>query len=155
MFKSCTRTTLCLALVSLLAITAFAAASLHHSIWTHHPLAVKDGDTGTWYNSFDSGNAIGSWTESTRQGYFNATAQVSRGSNYEFDLMSINGSDNDSIDGVWDIKRDGTVVCDGCVGTAYGLSGGVGDYFKIYIGDRHCYSEKWHFSGYIDDRFDY
>ena len=41
------------------------------------------------------------------------------------------------------------------MGKAYGLSGAIGDYFKIYVGMPHIYAERWHFSGYITNRFDY
>lgn len=127
-----------------------------HSIWSQgKPLMLNDGDTNTSYNSFNTGNAAALWTEKTRGGYFQAVAEVAAGPTYEFTLVAIGSSDADTIVGLWDITRNGTLVCSGCVGQAYGLNQSVGDYFKIYIGSPTCYEERWHFSAYITDRFDF
>lgn len=127
-----------------------------HSIWTQQPYVVIDGDTNTQHSSFNRGNAAALWTENTRDGYFYAVVEVSSGEVYEFALIAIANSDADSITGFWDVKRNGTLVCNGCVGKAYGLSQSAGsNYFKIYIGDSLCYKESWHFSAYITNRFDF
>lgn len=57
--------------------------------------------------------------------------------------------------GLWDVYRNGSLVCNHCVGKVYGLSGAIGSYFKIYVGTPLAYAETWHFSGYITNRFDY
>lgn len=75
--------------------------------------------------------------------------------NYDFTLVSITGSDNDTISGRWVIRRNGAVVYNNCLGRAYGLSQPVGKYFKIYVGTPVAYAEKWHYSGYITNRFDF
>jgi hypothetical protein len=127
-----------------------------HSIWSQKPIMVRDGNTNTQYNSFKRGDAAALWTEHTRNGYFKAVAVVSAGDIYEFTLTAIGNSDAESITGLWDIVHNGALVCNGCVGQAYGLNQPAGtNYFKIYIGDQLCYQELWHFSGYITRRFDF
>lgn len=127
-----------------------------HSIWSEKPYVVIDGDTNTQYTSFNKGDAAAVWTEDTHHGYFHAVVEVAPGNTYEFTLIAISNSDADTITGFWDIARNGTLACSGCVGKAYGLSQPVGsNYFKIYIGDALCYKELWHFSGYITNRYDF
>lgn len=74
---------------------------------------------------------------------------------YEFTLVSIGSNTAKAINGLWDIRRNGILVCEGCIGQAYNLEVAVGDYFKIYIGDAITYSTKWHYSAYITNRFDF
>lgn len=139
----------------LFSVTALAQT---HSIWSQKTFLVKDVNTQTTYKSFQKGYAAAAWTEKSRNGYFRAWAEVSPGKTYEFVLVAIGNSDAESITGLWDVKSSGTVVCSGCVGKAYGLNAPVGagtNYFKIYVGDRDCYKESWHFSGYINNRFDF
>ena len=128
-----------------------------HSIWSQKPLLVIDGNTKTQYNSFSKGNAAGLWTEKTKGGYFHAVAKVSSGDTYEFILVAIGNSDADIITGLWDVKHNRTLVCSSCVGVAYGLKqpASSSSYFKIYVGNPRCYEELWHFSGYINSRYDF
>ncbi len=127
-----------------------------HSIWSQKPYVVIDGDSNTQCTSFNKGDAAALWTENTRDGFFQVAVEVSSGDTYEFTLVAIGTSDADRITGFWDVKRNGMLVCIGCVGQAYGLNQPSGnDYFKIYIGDPLCYKELWHFSGYITNRFDF
>jgi hypothetical protein len=70
-------------------------------------------------------------------------------------LITPTASDADSITGKWIVRRNGVIVCNNCIGKAYGLSAAVGNYFKIYIGTPAAYAEKWHYSGYITSRFDF
>lgn len=127
-----------------------------HSIWSNKPLLVRNGNTQKDYNTFKKGNAAVLWTEKTDKGYLHAVAQLSSGDTYEFILVAIGTSNDENITGLWDVKLNGTLVCDGCVGKAYGLNQPAGaSYFKIYIGDSLCYHELWHFSGYITSRFDF
>jgi hypothetical protein len=124
-----------------------------HQIASDKPLYVADGDTGVWYKpSF--GDSSSNWQVSTKQAFSHAIA-VTTGGLYEFRLVHVQMSDNSSIQGLWDIYRDAVLVCDNCVGKAYGLDGALGDYFKIYVGTPVAYAEKWHYSGFITHRFDY
>ena len=141
-------------LLGLFSSAAWAKWIPVHSVWSdNQPLYVADGDTGKWYTS-TLGFSASSWQETTPQAFSHAVA-LAGGSLYEFRLVSVSSSDSDSILGLWDIYRDGTLVCNLCVGQAYGLSGAIGDYFKIYVGTPFGYAEKWHFSAYITNRFDY
>jgi hypothetical protein len=142
------------AVSSLLASAAGAKWLPVHSVWCDdRPLAVVDGDTGVAYTP-SSGDSASSWQETTPQAFSHAVATTSNGL-YEFRLVAVSASDNDSILGLWDIYRNGTLACNHCVGKVYLLSGAIGSYFKIYAGTPLAYAEKWHFSGYITNRFDY
>lgn len=127
-----------------------------HSIWSKKPLFVINGNTKMEYKTFKKGKAAALWTENTNKGYVHAVAQVATGDTYEFILVAIGTSTDENITGLWDVKLNGTLVCNGCVGMAYGLNQPMGaNYFKIYIGDSQCYHESWHFSAYITSRFDF
>ena len=143
-----------LVLATLVPVAASAKSQPVHSVWSdNRPIYIKDGDTGQLYNA-TSGSASHNWQESTGQAFSHAIG-VANGDLYEFRMVSLTSSDSDSINGLWDIYRNGTLVCNHCVGSAYGLSGAIGNYFKIYVGTPLAYAEKWHFSGYITNRFDY
>ncbi len=125
-----------------------------HSVWSDNsPLAVKDGETGEWFTP-DLGYSSSNWQEGTEQAFSHAVA-FGNGHLYEFRLVTVSTSDNDEIGKLWDVYKDGVLACDDCVGKVYGLSGAIGDYFKIYVGSPFAYAETWHFSGYITNRFDY
>ena len=125
-----------------------------HSVWSENrPIYIIDGDTGKLYNA-ELGYASHNWQETTGQAFSHAVG-IGGSNLYEFRMVSLSSSDSDSINGLWDIYRNGALVCNHCVGKAYGLSGAIGNYFKIYVGTPIAYAEKWHFSGYITNRFDY
>ncbi|HEV2854103.1 MAG TPA: hypothetical protein VHC97_15010 [Thermoanaerobaculia bacterium] len=132
---------------------AWAQGEPVHSVWSTRPIAVIDGDTGATFTPRE-GYSVSSWQESTPQAFSHALGRTNL-KTYEFRLVSVKGSDSDSILGLWDIYRNGVLVCNLCVGQAYGLSGAVGNYFKIYVGTPTEYAEKWGYSGYITSRFDY
>jgi hypothetical protein len=142
----------------LAAIAPVAAAAKWlpvHSVWSENrPIYIKDGDTGQLYTP-ERGYASHNWQEGTGQAFSHAVGIIPSGDVYEFRMVSLSFSDSDSINGLWDIYRNGALVCNHCVGKAYGLSGAIGNYFKIYVGTPLAYAEKWHFSGYITNRFDY
>ncbi len=124
-----------------------------HQIASDKPLYVIDGSTGVGYTpSF--GDSSSNWQAFTNQAFSHAVAQAAGGL-YEFRLVHTSSSDDSTIVGLWDVYRDGVLMCDDCVGKAYGLDAPVGNYFKIYVGTPLAYAERWHFSGYITHRFDY
>lgn len=141
----------------LLLFSATALAQSTHSVWSDKPLMVIDGQTGTSYNSFTSGNAATAWTEGTVRAYVRAFAVIKPKLTYDFELVKVTSSDADTISGLFDVKRNGVLVCNKCVGKAYGLSQAAtgSNYFKIYVGTPAGYAEKWHYSGYITSRFDF
>ena len=145
---------LALALIALLAAAPLAAQPVH-SVWSDTELGLRDGEFDVWLTP-TSGNSVSSWQEGTSEAFSNAIADAGR-DNYEFRLVAVTSSDSDSINGLWDIYRNGSLRCNNCIGSAYGLSqaAGVGNYFKIYVGSPFAYAEDWHYSGYITARFDY
>ena len=129
-----------------------------HDIESDRPLALRDGDTGVSYSTFSFGKCVISWKDNTRYGFFHARAVVTAppaSTTYEFTLVGIARSNDDYIEGLWDIARNGGIVARGVVGKAYGINQPVGAYFKLYCGDSQCYAEKWHYGAYITHRFDY
>ena len=148
-------------LVSFTPVTLFSATALAHdthSVWSKKPLPVKDGQTNTEYKTFVKGNAEFAWTESTVRAYAHAIALTTPNLKYEFILVRTTGSTADGIDGLWDIRRNGVLVCNNCVGKAYLLSPSMippGNYFKIYVGTPSAYAEKWLYSGDRTERFDF
>jgi hypothetical protein len=154
MMRLTKRLSLAVVLLGLCASAAWGKWLPVHSVWSdNRPIYVIDGDTGITYAP-SQGYSASSWQQTTPQAFSHAAALTSNGQ-YEFRLVAVSASDNDSISGLWDIYRNGTLACNHCVGQAYGLSGAVGSYFKIYVGTPLAYAEKWHFSGYITSRFDY
>lgn len=142
------------ALFALMVAVPLAAQPVH-SVWSDKVLALRDGEFDTWLSP-SSGNSASAWQETTPQAFVNA--QATSGSDvYEFRLIALGSSTDDEIVGLWDIYRNSSLRCAACVGKAYGLnqSAGVGNYFKIYVGDPLAYAEDWHWSGYITARFDY
>jgi hypothetical protein len=141
-------------LFSLFAASAQAKWLPVHSVWCEdRPILVRDGETGKTYTP-DLGYSANSWQESTPQSFSHAVA-LAGGNQYEFRLITTSSNDVDSILGIWDVYKNGVLACNHCIGKAYGLSGAIGSYFKIYVGTPLVYAENWHFSGYITNRFDY
>ncbi|GIQ67343.1 hypothetical protein DUZ99_02560 [Xylanibacillus composti] len=128
-----------------------APATYVHGIFSERALYVVDGLTGDQYPV--RGNAIASWTEhplqSGNQAFFNAIVHNAAGDRYEFRLVSLGNTTNDSIYGKFDIYKNYNLVAQ-VTGTAYGLSLPVGNYYKFYDSQ-----QNWHVSGYITDRLDY
>ena len=137
-----------------------------HNIRTSSGLAVKDAQTGCWYNSFSYFRASTSWTEPS-PGYdaaanFRGVAKVfaaglCAAGFYDFTLLKTASTTDDEIVGTWDVIRNGTTVCAACSGKAYGLNQPAGaNYFKVYVDDPlYPGTEDWLFSGYINSRFDF
>jgi hypothetical protein len=142
-------------LVFLFSASAFAQTS--HSVWSDKPFIVIDGATKKEFKDLKKGDAIFAWTQATPRAYAHAHGVISPALNYDFMLISPTASDVDSISGRWIVRRNGVIVCNNCIGKAYGLSqpAGVGNYFKIYVGTPLAYAEKWLYSGYITSRFDF
>jgi hypothetical protein len=139
----------------LFAGSAFAQAG--HSVWSEKPLLIKEGDTGTTYKTFLKGTAVFAWVETTIRAYAHARGHISSTKYYEFILVKTTSSDADSISGLFNVRRNGALVCNKCVGKAYWLSpgGGPGNYFKIYVGTPSGFAEKWLYSGELTNRLDY
>jgi hypothetical protein len=135
--------------------SAPALAQDSHSVWSTKPLYVNDWATHAHYDAFVSGNAAFAWTQMTPRAYAHALAIVTPNLKYDFMLVTVTGSDADSITGRWNVRRNGVPMCSNCIGKAYILSQPIGNYFKIYVGTSAVYAEHWHYSGYITSRFDF
>lgn len=128
-----------------------------HSVWSDKPYLVKDEVPGKEYKNLVKGHAAFAWTEATVRAYAHAVAVVSPVLNYDFMLIKTTSSDADSISGLWNVHRNGVLVCANCVGKAYLLSqpAAPANYFKIYVGTPAAYAEKWGYIAYIKERFDF
>jgi hypothetical protein len=144
---------LVLALLAFCSVPALAQNS--HNVWSTKPLAVNDWAAHISYNAFVRGDASFAWTETTVRAYAHAHAVVTPALQYDFMLISVTSTTVDTINGRWNVRRNGVIVCNNCIGKAYILNGAIGDYFKIYVGTPAMYAERWHYSGYITNRFDY
>lgn len=142
-------------LVLLFSASAFAQNS--HSVWSDKPFLIIDGATKKEYKDIKQGDAIFAWTQATPRAYAHAYGVITAALNYDFMLITTTASDADSISGRWIVRRNGVIVCNNCIGKAYGLSqaAGGGNYFKIYVGTPMAYAERWLYSGYITSRFDF
>lgn len=142
--------------VMLFSVQAYAQSAdpVHSVQCDDKPLYLIDYQYGVTYSTFKYGYSVISWQEGSDPSFAHATAYTP-GGEYEFRLDTPHGNSSSEIKGEWDITRNGTLVCNDCIGVGYGLDGSVGDYLKIYVGTPWSYAENWHFSGYITDRFDY
>lgn len=136
---------------------AFAAAQPRHSVWSEKPFIVRDGATGASHNALLRGKASFAWTQATPRAYAYAFGEVTAALIYDFTLVSVTSSTVDTINGRWVVRRNGVIVCHNCIGKAYGLNQAADGtkYFKIYVGTPVAYAEKWHYSGYLNNRFDF
>jgi hypothetical protein len=153
MIRATFRILILLTILTVCSLPALAQTS--HNVWSAKPLGVNDWLTHTSHSTFVSGNASFAWTETTVRAYAHAHAVVTPALNYDFMLISVTSTTADTINGRWIVRRNGAIVCGNCIGKAYILNGAVGDYFKIYVGTPAMYAERWHYSGYITNRFDY
>ncbi|MBN2529041.1 MAG: hypothetical protein JXR76_21810 [Deltaproteobacteria bacterium] len=142
-------------IISIISFSAFAQDV--HSVHAEKALYLRDGDTGQWYNTV-KGTCTMNWSDQTRNGFFHAVAYPQAGTllTYEFELVAISNSNDSYIEGFWDITKNGVLVCEGCVGKAYGIDAPIDQYFKLYVGDDSQNNDNtWHFSAYVTDRLDY
>jgi hypothetical protein len=140
-----------------LCIFSLVSAQNVHQVASDDPWLLFDGETGQEYKDL-RGKCSMNWKAGERYGFFNAKIKVKDvfpPLRYQFQLVSISNCTSDYIKGIWDIKRNGTIVAKGIVGKLYGINLAVGDYFKFYGGDSNCYAENWHLSAYISYRLDY
>lgn len=156
------------ALVMLGLFTVSAAAQATHSVWTNdNGLVIFDAQTGCQYTSLAAFDMATSWTEPAPPLYsavahFRGVSKAYAYSPacptdhfYEFRLVRTASTTVDDINGRWNVYRDNVLVCNGCNGTAYGLSAAVGNYYKVYIDDPFFGPMTWLYSGYIDARKDF
>ncbi len=149
----------CVVLLVLFVIARGDVLAQEHSVISKKPYYLVVGETANEYSNFTDGYALISWKESTPHGpygFFYAKAVVGKPKPvYEFILVAINNSARDRIDGLFNIYKDGLLVYDKCAGELYAIELPVGEYFKLYITESRCNAEtQWHFSAYIDYRFD-
>ena len=149
------RFTLGFTLLAVLSVPALAQTT--HSVWSDKPFLVKDGASGKEFKVFVKGDAAFAWTQATIRAYAHALGVISPTLNYDFMLVNPTSSNADSISGLFDVRKNGVLVCHNCMGKAYGLNqpAGGGNYFKIYVGTPTAYAEKWGYIGFLTNRFDF
>lgn len=162
-----------LAILAIALLSVAATAQIRtHSVWTNNNgLAIRDAQSGCTYTNLTGGfvgfNMATSWDEPTpgnpADAHFRGVARAIGFSlacpnrAYDFRLVASTVTGADNIDGVWNVFRNGVLVCNNCNGTAYGLSqvAGVGNYYKVYIDDPVFGPQTWLYSGYLDVRKDF
>jgi hypothetical protein len=129
-------------------VPALAWSNPIHNVWATTPMYVAD--TAGWYNATTVNSSFG-WNEATGYAFGNARATV--GTNvYEFQLTSVTASTTSGqIIGTWNVTKNNVVICGNCQGSAYGLDGGVGNYYKIYVGPNNAF----HLSAGITNAYNY
>lgn len=145
-----------LLLVSVGFVFQLCAADVH-TVVSEKPYILTDGENGSTYYHLEGYCTI-NWKDKTRYGSYFAKIFVHDSPIrlvYEFTCISISNSNDDFIEGLWDIRRNGVLVASGIVGKLYGLNQPVGSYFKFYGGDTQCNTNTWHMSAFVVDRFDY
>ncbi|WP_225412361.1 hypothetical protein [Stigmatella hybrida] len=128
------------------ALLVSAPALAAHSIWSTHGLYI--GDNGA--SSPATGvNMTISWNESTMSA-FASFHGIANGNSYDFELVgSVTSVTASNITGLWNIKRNGALICAGCTGSAYGLNAPLGTGIKFYDS-----TYAFHFSAIVDARQD-
>ena len=129
-------------------LLSFPALAGVHSVWSSTGFFVKD--AGATYPVTKS-NTVVSWNDATGNAFANFHGSAG-GNEYHFEFVgsSASAASSDSFTGLWNIHRNGSLICGGCTGTAYWLSVPVGNYFKFYT-----VGETFGFSAYVDARKDY
>jgi hypothetical protein len=154
-------------LIMLGILSVSATAQSTHSVWTNdNGYVIRDAETACEFTTLKKFDMATSWTEPAPPTYpavahFRGVAlaygltHFCNNHTYEFRLVRTASTTNDDIKGLWNVYRDGTLKCNACNGTAYGLSGAVGNYYKVYVDDPVYGPSTWLYSGYIDNRKDF
>ncbi|RKG79169.1 hypothetical protein [Corallococcus terminator] len=134
--------------VAALFLSVPALAADVHSIWSSQGLFVKDNTAGSL--QVTSSNAVVSWNVATRAAFVNFHG-FAGGNEYDFELVGSPATTTlYEITGLWNVRRNGVLVCGGCTGRAYELTSPVGSYFKVYTT-----GEVYGFGSYVTTRKDY
>ncbi|MCY1042328.1 hypothetical protein OV208_13465 [Corallococcus sp. bb12-1] len=134
--------------VAALFLSVPALAADVHSIWSSKGLFVKDNTAGSL--QVTSSNAVVSWNVATRAAFVNFHG-FAGGNEYDFELVGSPATTTIyEITGLWNVRRNGVLVCGGCTGHAYELTAAVGNYFKVYTT-----GEVYGFGSYVTTRKDY
>ncbi|MDC0714366.1 hypothetical protein POL68_38280 [Stigmatella sp. ncwal1] len=130
------------------ALLVSAPALAAHTIGSTHGLYI--GDNGATFPATGVSMTI-SWNESTM--FADASFHgIANGNSYDFELVgsSVTSVTASNITGLWNIKRNGALICTGCTGSAYGLNASVGTGIKFYDS-----TYAFHFSATVDSRQDF
>ncbi|MFZ5988002.1 MAG: protease inhibitor I42 family protein [Bacillota bacterium] len=122
-----------------------------HTLMSDKALYLTDPTSGSMENAV--GHTTISWSENTNKAFFNSKITVIKENvknTYEFELVDVKASDSYSIEGTFNIKKNGEPVANMIFGKLYGLDLPAGQYFKFYSD-----GEKWHMSAFITSRMDY
>ncbi|MFY0580693.1 hypothetical protein ACN28S_46350 [Cystobacter fuscus] len=123
---------------------ALAWSAPTHNVMSNQGLYVSE--PGAASQNISSADMTFVWTEGTTNAFGLAKAWVATGDAYEFQLASVTAPTTaTSIQGLWNISKNGTLLCASCAGQVYGFYGS----FKFYS------NNGYHFSGFITSRYDY
>lgn len=118
-----------------------------HNVYSNHGLYINE--PGAAYSA-TTANISFNWTDGTTLASSTAQLTNSAGDSFVFQLVSVTANNtSSSITGLWNISKNGALVCSACAGQAYGFYGS----FKFYGGPSGNTS-GYHFSGYITSRSD-
>lgn len=137
------------ALACSLSAAAFAGNAI--TIVSNTPLSVTEAPSNATYTP-QSGNIAASFSVGTRQAHVRARFTVNASLSYDVQLASVATAQGDLVVGLWDVYRNGVLVCNGCVGRMWGLVPNTLTPLTISIGDAYSASEKWRFSGTVNYR---
>jgi len=122
---------------------ALAWSNPTHNVVSTRGLYVNE--PGGVTQNVTSANMTFVWTEGTSSAFSYAQATVSTGESYEFQLVSVTAlTTATQIQGLWNISKNGALLCSSCAGQVYGFYGS----FKFYA------DSGYHFSGFITSRTD-
>lgn len=152
-------------LVMVMTVTVSAQRATH-GVWTQNPDGVQldDPDLPCVYTTYTKFRMISSWTEPTpgvpAEAHFRGALVTNVfhpcGAHfYEFILNQSSATTNDTIDGLWDVYRDGTLMCSACTGQASGLSQPVTGTYKLTVDDPVYGPAAWFYSGRVSVREDF
>ena len=91
-------------------------------------------------NHYDyvSGNVLFSWQETSLQGFGHVTAKAYSSltgvtNTFELKMVRVTSSDASTINGEWDVFKNGAVTCAGCKGSVSILAPSQNAYLKGYV----------------------
>jgi hypothetical protein len=132
-----------------LSTSAWAKSDIH-TVTSESAYLILDGTTGEYHTGSNvDGECTISWKENTRCSFLDAKLRTSK-DKFEFIMVSISNCDNDKIEGLFDIYKNGILAANGVVGKAWGLSGLI---IQFTAGTSQCNQNEWEFWFNVDYRF--
>lgn len=147
-----------LPVLAMLSVPAFAAPA-RHAVYSDDPYSFEIDSAP--FRRITSAEAGFMWTEGTTSADGTVTIQVYNDSGflryttYTIDLVSVSSADDYEIRGRFDVKVNGILLCNDCLGEVYGLNSPLEKGIYVDIGNRYFYGDYYSFVGVITDRIDF